>query len=101
MRLNGLFLCVCVYKVLDEADRMLDEGFKPQVEAIADKCRPDRQTVFFSATWTDTVQLFARMMSSQREYKQTSGTPDREKTMVRVVVEDVDPEKVQTSETGS
>ena len=40
-----------VYFVLDEADRMLDGGFGDQMEAIADSVRPERQTVFFSATW--------------------------------------------------
>ena len=36
--------------VLDEADRMLDMGFKPQVDRIARRISPDRQTMFFSAT---------------------------------------------------
>jgi len=36
--------------VLDEADRMLDMGFKPPVDRIVAKCPADRQTLFFSAT---------------------------------------------------
>lgn len=38
------------YLVLDEADRMLDMGFGPDVFKIADECRPERQTLLFSAT---------------------------------------------------
>ena len=36
--------------VLDEADRMLDMGFKPAVDRIVSQTREDRQTLFFSAT---------------------------------------------------
>jgi ATP-dependent RNA helicase RhlE len=36
--------------VLDEADRMLDMGFKPAVDRIVAQCRRERQTLFFSAT---------------------------------------------------
>lgn len=38
------------YLVLDEADRMFDMGFEPQVMKIVNNIRPDRQTVLFSAT---------------------------------------------------
>jgi len=53
------------YLVLDEADRMLDMGFEPQVRKIASQCRPDRQTLMWSATWPREVQRLARDMCKE------------------------------------
>jgi len=39
------------YLVLDEADRMLDMGFEPQMRKVLSQVRPDRQTLLWSATW--------------------------------------------------
>uniref|UniRef100_A0A8C5FLE6 RNA helicase n=1 Tax=Gadus morhua TaxID=8049 RepID=A0A8C5FLE6_GADMO len=48
------------YVVLDEADRMLDMGFEPQILKILLDVRPDRQTVMTSATWPPGVRRLAK-----------------------------------------
>lgn len=48
------------YLVLDEADRMLDMGFEPQLRKIVGQIRPDRQTLMFTATWPKEVVSISR-----------------------------------------
>lgn len=55
-----LSLSRVTYVVMDEADRMFDMGFAPQITAILAAVRPDRQTVLFSATFPTTVENLAR-----------------------------------------
>ncbi|XP_040205883.1 probable ATP-dependent RNA helicase DDX43 isoform X2 [Rana temporaria] len=57
---NYVTLKSITYLVLDEADRMLDMGFEPQIMKILIDIRPDRQTVMTSATWPDGVRRLAR-----------------------------------------
>ena len=53
------------YVVLDEADRMFDMGFEPQVMKILANIRPDRQTVLFSATFPRQMEALARKTLSK------------------------------------
>lgn len=48
------------FLVLDEADRMFELGFEPQVRSVCNHVRPDRQTLLFSATFRKKVERLAK-----------------------------------------
>jgi ATP-dependent RNA helicase DDX46/PRP5 len=54
------------YLVMDEADRMFDMGFEPQVTKIVNNIRPDRQTVMFSATFPKQMEALARTVLQEK-----------------------------------
>jgi ATP-dependent RNA helicase RhlE len=62
MEQRYVFLDDVAILVLDEADRMLDMGFAPQIQTILRKLPKDRQTMLFSATMPEAIM---KMASSQ------------------------------------
>ncbi|KAJ6807699.1 DEAD-box ATP-dependent RNA helicase 24 [Iris pallida] len=64
LKMKALTMLRATYLVLDEADRMFDLGFEPQIRSIVGQIRPDRQTLLFSATMPYKVERLAREIIS-------------------------------------
>ncbi|WBW73246.1 ATP-dependent RNA helicase Hca4 [Schizosaccharomyces osmophilus] len=67
--------------ILDEADRILDMGFKATLDAIIASLPKERQTLLFSATQTKSVRDLARLSLQNAEYiavheNESSSTPE-------------------------
>ena len=59
LEMNVLVLNTVKFVVMDEADRMLDMGFEPQIRTIMACVPKERQTLLFSATWPREIQQLA------------------------------------------
>lgn len=60
IKMKATNLLRCSYLVLDEADKMFNMGFEPQVRSICDHVNPRRQTMLFSATFKKRIEKLAR-----------------------------------------
>ena len=69
--------------VLDEADRMLDMGFKPAVDRIVAKVPAKRQTLFFSATLEGEVGRQAKAYTQNPKRHVHAPAPSRPALPVR------------------
>lgn len=62
---GALHLKQLKYFVLDEADRMLDMGFMPDLQRIMRRMPAQRQSLLFSATFSDSIQKIAKQILNQ------------------------------------
>lgn len=65
---SGFDASTLMVLILDEADRILDMGFKTQLDSILDYLPTYRQTMLFSATQTKSVKDLARLSLKKPEY---------------------------------
>jgi len=72
MRRHTLKMATVKYAVLDEADEMLDMGFREDIELILDKVPDERQTVMFSATMNDEVLSLTNRYLTNPQYVKIS-----------------------------
>ncbi len=63
-----ILLTGCDLLVIDEADRMLDMGFIPDIETICSKLPAQRQTLLFSATMPPPIKKLADKFLSNPKY---------------------------------
>eukprot|EP01156_Anaeramoeba_ignava_P013982 Anaeramoba_ignava/a607960_29.p1 GENE.a607960_29~~a607960_29.p1 ORF type:complete len:502 (-),score=182.32 a607960_29:15-1331(-) len=78
------------YFVLDEVDRMLDFGFKPEVRKIVNEIRPERQTLMFSATLTREILEFSTEILQHLAIKCNIGKSRYKTGKVTQIVEVID-----------
>ncbi len=66
---NKSLLPTISYLVVDEADRMLDMGFAPQLKNIQNMINSNRQTLMFSASFNPAVEDIAALFIKENSYK--------------------------------
>ncbi len=87
MRHSSTDLVRVQFLVLDEADRMMDMGFWPDVQKIMSALPPDRQTLLFSATLPGEIQRMAQEMLRSPRYVQVGKVGGAARTIDHQMVE--------------
>lgn len=77
LRKGSLKLSNLTTLVLDEADRMLDMGFQPSLDAIVEQVPIKRQTLLFSATFPDQIESIAKRIMTDPVMVKVESTHDK------------------------
>jgi superfamily II DNA/RNA helicase len=85
IRKGNIALNDAIHVVLDEADRLLDMGFRSDIETILGHCAKQRQTLFFSATYPTAVKEFATKTLTNPHIVQVSRDNQTASTITHVV----------------
>lgn len=75
LRKGSLSLAQLQVLVLDEADRMLDMGFEPQIQSVLEHVPAARQTLLFSATYPEAIAELSRRYQRQAQHVDVRDAP--------------------------
>jgi len=84
------------FLVLDEADRMLDNGFEQDIRKIISNTRSDRQTVMFSATWPQSIQKLAHEFLKNPIHITIGSAELHANENIKQIVEVIDPKQKES-----